>query len=233
MTLEQYLQRIFKMYRLVSQLSDKNSCKVLRVRNIEYNKDMVVRISSVRTEAYYVLQSIACENLPLIYDVIDLEDGQIVLEEYISGLTIAQQMESQHYTYNEAKKIIRSVCNALTVLHNRGIAHRDVKPENVMVDDSGRVVLIDLNASRTVNDATKDTVIMGTVGYAAPEQLGITQSDERTDIYAVGILLNVMLTGKHPSQELARGKGGRIVKKCTNVNPDQRYQTAQKLRDTL
>ena len=74
---------------------------------------------------------------------------------------------------------------------------------------------------------------MGTVGYVAPEQLGLSQSDARTDIYAAGVLYNVMLTGAHPTVQLANGKAGRIVRKCTAVNPDERYQSAQKLSNAL
>ena len=74
---------------------------------------------------------------------------------------------------------------------------------------------------------------MGTVGYASPEQLGIAQSDARTDIYVAGVLLNVMITGKHPSQQLAGGHAERIVKKCTHINPNDRYQTAEKLAEAL
>ena len=71
------------------------------------------------------------------------------------------------------------------------------------------------------------------MGYASPEQLGVAQSDARTDIYAVGVLLNVMITGKHPSEELARGRMGKIVRKCTSVNPDDRYESAKKLVEAL
>ena len=81
--------------------------------------------------------------------------------------------------------------------------------------------------------ACKDTVIMGTVGYASPEQLGVTQSDARTDIYAAGVLLNVMLTGKHPTEAFARGRIGRIVRKCTALNPADRYQSAEELSAKL
>ena len=70
---------------------------------------------------------------------------------------------------------------------------------------------------------------MGTVGYASPEQLGITQTDARADIYAAGILLNVMLTGAHPSTQLAKGRYGKIVSKCAAISPDDRYQTAEEL----
>ena len=102
-----------------------------------------------------------------------------------------------------------------------------------MIDKNGRVVLIDFNASRKVSEACKDTVIMGTVGYASPEQLGVTQSDARTDIYAAGILLNVMLTGRHPTQGYAKGRAGSIVRKCTALNPEDRYQSAEKLLAAL
>ncbi len=63
--------------------------------------------------------------------------------------------------------------------------------------------------------------------------LGLAQSDARTDIYAVGVLLNVMLTGKHPSEKLADGKAGKIVRKCTAINPNERYQSAKNLAAAL
>ena len=72
-----------------------------------------------------------------------------------------------------------------------------------------------------------------TKGYAAPEQYGIFQSDERADIFSLGVLLNIMLTGKHPSREMAAGKMGRIVRKCTMTAPEQRYQSARALMEVL
>ena len=233
MTREQYLTEFFKVYSLVSVLSDKNECKVLKLKNKEHNKYIVVRSFPKVISAYEELYAINCANLPLIYDVINLDDGQIVLEEFIEGVTLAEVMESGKYRYIGTRKVSRSICHALTVLHERNIVHRDIKPENVIIAKDGRVVLIDLNAARKISNASKDTVVMGTVGYASPEQLGVTQSDARTDIYALGVLLNVMITGKHPSEQLAKGKAGRIVRKCTNVNPDERYQSAEKLANAL
>ena len=142
-------------------------------------------------------------------------------------------MESGRYRYLGARRVLKGVCRALSVLHERNLVHRDVKPENVLIGPNGRVVLIDFNASRRISAASRDTVVMGTVGYASPEQLGVAQSDARTDIYAAGVLLNVMLTGRHPSEELARGRAGRIVRKSTQVNPDDRYPTAEKMADAL
>ena len=230
---KEYIENILKIYTPVGVLSEKNNCKVLRLRNKKSKKDLVLRSFPGVLAAYEKLQNIRCDHLPEIYDVLELEDGQIVLEEYIEGITVAQVMEIEKYRTAGARKVLLDVCDALTVLHDRGIIHRDVKPENVMITPSGRVVLIDFNASRVESVASRDTVIMGTVGYASPEQLGLSQTDARTDIYAAGVLYNVMLTGQHPSISIAPGKAGRIVRKCTAVNPDERYQTAAELWSVL
>lgn len=233
MNRNEYINNALKDYSIISKLSDKNDCLVLRIRNKQLNKDLVLRSFSTKIDAYSELYKIKCDNLPLIYDVIDLDDGQIVLEEFIDGLTIEQVMQSGKYNYSGAKKVIYSVCCGLCALHELGLVHRDVKPENVIIDNNGRVVLIDFNASRKQSQNSKDTVIMGTVGYASPEQLGLSQTDARTDIYAVGVLLNVMITGEHPSKKLARGKAKGIIKKCTLLNANERYKTVQKLINAL
>lgn len=233
MTCETYLSSLLEIYRLVGVLADKNGCRTLRVRHRKQERDLVVRCLPQKNPAYEALCAIRCENLPLIYDVISLEDGQIVLEEYIEGLTVAEVMESGRYRYRGAKRVLQGVCRALAVLHERGLVHRDVKPENIMIAPNGRVVLIDFNAARRCSAAKRDTVVMGTVGYASPEQLGLAQSDARTDLYAVGVLLNVMICGKHPGERFAPGRAGRIARKCTRVNPADRYQTAQKLSEAL
>ena len=229
MTREEYIHNLRSTFTLVDVLSTKNDCKVLRLRHRELGKDLVLRSYPRQLAAYESLLHIRCPNLPEVLEVISLEDGQIVLEEYISGMTLAQIMQSNPHHPLGARQIMTALCCAMGVLHARGLVHRDIKPENLMISDSGRVVLIDFNASRQVSDATQDTIIMGTVGYVSPEQLGLSQTDSRTDIYAAGVLYNVMLTGQHPSVSIARGRVGRIIRKCTAVNPDERYQTAAAL----
>lgn len=233
MTRDVFIKELFRHYHLVAVLSEKNQCKVLRLRNKTTGQDLVLRSYPSKVVAYEILCDIRCENLPETYDALDLDDGQIVLEEYIDGITVASVMQTGKYRPRGAKKVLRELCNALCVLHKHGIVHRDIKPENIMIDKNGRVLLIDLNASRKESQAPKDTVIMGTFGYASPEQFGLSQTDGRTDIYAAGVLLNVMLTGKHPTEKFARGRAGRIVRKCTSLNPDNRYSTAEKLANAL
>lgn len=229
----EYIEKILEAYSLIRPLSRKNGCDVFHLKNKKSGKNLVLRSFPHSVAAYEKLQNIRHFNLPEIYDVLNMDDGQIVLEEYIEGLTVAQVMEIDKYRPSGARKVFFALCDALTALHDRGIVHRDVKPENVIIEKSGRVVLIDFNASRIESDSSKDTVVMGTVGYASPEQLGLAQTDARTDIYAIGVLYNVMLTGQHPSVAIAPRKAGRIVRKCTAVNPNERYQTADELRMAL
>ncbi|MBQ1272933.1 MAG: serine/threonine protein kinase [Clostridia bacterium] len=233
MTREEYLQKFFEVYQLVSVLSDRNEGSVFRVRHKERKQDLVLRSLPSPVSAYEELCGVCCENLPFIYESILLDDGQIVLEEYINGITLADMMETVRYNYRSTKKILLKLCNALTVLHERNIVHRDIKPENILLKKDGSVVLIDFSIARKKNTKNHDTTVMGTMGYASPEQLGITQSDNRTDIYAMGVLMNIMLTGKHPSVFSAKGRVKYIIRECTHIDPSARYQSAKQLAAAL
>lgn len=123
------------------------------------------------------------------------------------------------------------LCDALSFLHKNGIIHRDVKPSNIIVKPDNTVVLIDLSIARCMTDfQEKDTQTLGTVGYAAPEQFGISQTGRATDIYAMGVLLNMMLTGVHPAVDLPHGLIRKVVEKSISTQMAKRYQSAQKLK---
>ena len=119
-----------------------------------------------------------------------------------------------------ARELILRLCSTLSSLHEMGIIHRDVKPEHVMLMAEGELYLLDLDAAMGLApEKTSDTRLLGTAVYAAPEQFGLKRSDVRTDIFAVGILLNILLTGEHPAvQQYARGDLGKIIAKCTEKN---------------
>ncbi len=234
MTKKEYIDSILKTYDLVTRLSNKNGAEVLRLRHKTLGRDIVLRAYKDSVAAYEWLLGFSHPNLPEIYEVTACEDAQVVLEEFIEGCSVAQLLSLSNLRYRDAAKIIKDVCQALIPLHKNNIVHRDIKPENVIITKSGAAKLIDFNASRKfANGKSADTVMLGTIGYAPPEQLGITQSDNKTDIYALGVLLNVMLTRTHPSETLASGKAGKIVLKCTQIDPESRFQSAQRLMEAL
>lgn len=218
-------------YQLINVLSNKNGATVMRMRHEKLGKDLIVKRYDRFIPAYEYLKAYRHENLPEILDSIICDDGHIILEEYVDGISVADV--AGRYTYEGAKRVLFGVCKAVQSLHGLKIIHRDIKAENVLISKEGVVKLIDLNASRIPNGSPKDTVILGTIGYASPEQFGVSTSDERTDIYAIGVLLNVMLTGEHPSKCMAKGRAGRIVQKCTQIDPDSRFPSAQKLMQAL
>ena len=162
------------------------------------------------------------------------KDGKTaLLEEYVQGDTLSEILEGGLLTTAESKQIVRQLCSALWVFHSMGVVHRDVKPDNVIIRGK-EAVLIDFDASRIYKSTIQeDTQILGTTGFAAPEQYGLSQSDGRADIYALGVLLNIMLTGEHPSRKLAGGRMGRIVQRCTMVNPAKRYKNILHLLEVL
>ena len=234
MTREEFIENLREDYKIAKVLSDKNGYRVLRLKHRALGRDIILRSYPMPVSAYEKLKNISHPNMPEILDVLTLDDGQIILEEFIDGITVAEVLYSDSYTYKGAKRLIKGVAFALDTLHSMDIVHRDIKPENIIIKSDGDVVLLDLNASREYNKKKRtDTVVLGTVGYAPPEQFGISQSDPKSDIYALGVLLNVMLTGAHPSEKLARGKAGRIVLRCTQISPEKRFSSIKKLIEAL
>ncbi len=231
----QWISEVIKNeYKFVKALKNSELSKVLVYRHKETGRKIIVRHIKDGADVYEKMLELKCDNLPIIYEVVQGDVGAIVMEEYISGMTIGDVLQSGLYTENGVREIIRQVCKGLGMLHYYGIIHRDIKPDNVMISEKGQVKLIDFNASRIYKkDENRDTRILGTTGYAAPEQYGLSQTDPRTDIYALGVLINIMLTGEHPSKVLCKGKFRKIVKKAVNINPDDRYQSCQELMESL
>ena len=229
--LESALQEQYQLVRLIKDTEDKQ-IKVLR--HTELGKDILYRRFRGDVAVYSQLVYLSHPNLPRVFQASQSGDVAVVLEEFIDGVSIFEVLESGLYVEEGVRKVVSGLCNALTCLHSRSIIHRDIKPENVIVDNSGTVKLIDYDAAKIYKPhQSEDTKVQGTMGYAAPEQLGVSQSDRRADIYAVGILMNVMLTGHHPSQGVYKGKLARQIKKCTNIEPGKRYASAEELKRSL
>lgn len=229
--LEDILKEQYSVVKVFKKTDEKS---IVLLRHNQLQKNIICRRFRGNCETYKVLQGIRFKNLPIVYEVMEKDGIVLALEEFIKGTTVADILSNGLYSEKGVKSVVKSVCDALSVLHSYGIVHRDIKPENIMIADDGTVKLIDFDVSRVFkNGQSKDTVIIGTAGYAAPEQLGFAQSDERTDIFALGVLMNVMLTGEHPTNKLYKGKMRRIIEKCIQLDPQKRYKNVDELKKSL
>ena len=220
-------------YDTVRLLKESARGRVAVVRRRSSGERYVFRQFEGGGGVYRRLLEVTNPHLPVIYEAGSLSGRTAVLEEYVRGDTLAFLLEAGELGVREARDIARQLCEALWVLHSMGAVHRDIKPENVLLRGS-EAVLIDFDAARFFRPGRdEDTQVLGTTGYAAPEQYGLAQSDARADIYSLGVLLNVMLTRRHPSRVTAPGRMGRIVQKCTMTNPERRYQSALDLMEAL
>lgn len=229
--LENILKEQYSVVKVYKKTDDKS---VVLLRHNELKKDIICRTFNGNCATYKILQNIRFRNLPAVFEVSENNGKVIVLEEFINGVTVADVLLDGLYNEKGVKTVVKGVCDALSVFHSYGIVHRDIKPENIMITNDGIVKLIDFDASRIFkNGQSKDTQIIGTAGYAAPEQLGFAQSDERTDIFALGVLINVMLTGEHPTNKLYKGKLTKVIEKCIQLDPQKRYKSVEELKKSL
>ena len=227
------LATVEQEYDTVKVLKESERSRISLVRHHASGSRFVLRQFEGCAEVYKKLLGLSSPHLPRIIEVGEADGRTVVLEEYIMGDTLAFILEGGLLSIKETRGIMRQLCRGVWGLHSVGAVHRDIKPENVMLRGD-EVVLIDFDASRIYkHEQETDTQILGTNGYAAPEQYGLSQSDERADIYAMGVLLNIMLTGKHPSKELAAGYMGRIIQRCTMVNPKKRFQNVLQLMEVM
>ena len=227
------LDAVRSEYDTITLIKKSERGEVSLVRHRDSGTRYIFRHFYGSSEVYRKLLSVSCPNLPKIMEVGEKDGRTVLLEEHVQGDTLSEILQGGLVSTAQAKNLCRQLCSALWVLHSMGVVHRDVKPDNVMIRGK-EVVLIDFDASRIYKNANQeDTQILGTTGFAAPEQYGLSQSDGRADIYALGVLLNIMLTGEHPSRKLASGRMGRIVQRCTMVNPEKRYKNILHLMEAL
>lgn len=195
---------------------------------------LICRVYDHPVPAYERLLGQNCEALPKIFGCRPMGNGILVEEEFVDGMLLSDLLEDHLLDTRQAAAVAGQVCKALEVLHRNGLVHRDVKPENILLTAAGRVVLLDLDAAcAQQKDGGRDTQLLGTVGYAAPEQFGFGRSDARTDLFSLGVLMNVMITGRHPSQVLAEGPLRGLIETCTQMNADKRFSSAQALQRRL
>ena len=198
-------------------------------KNIFIKKILTVYNLSV----FQTLKDHHIKGTPEIFEVIEDDGKLIIIEEYISGNTLKSILDNGNcFSEEQALSIIKQLCGILKEMHNSSpvIIHRDIKPSNIILTADGDVKLIDMNAAKVhLANKSEDTALIGTVGYAAPEQYGFGASGVQADIYSIGILLNELLTGEAPKKRIVEGTIGQVIRKCTMMDPKDRYTSIDEL----
>lgn len=224
-TVETYLAETFEKFRLL--------------RKTERGE---VWLAGTSSGAVVVLKRISRDGLPykimefhphplwpkILYTA-EMPGETVVVEEFVQGEPLSARLEQKRLLSEpEAARIFLQIAEGLIFLHGLGVVHRDVKPSNLILMESGDVRLIDFDAARTVKEEqSEDTALLGTKGYAPPEQFGYGQTDARSDLYALGVTIQKMLGPDY------RGWLSPILAKCTELDPKRRYASARELKRAI
>lgn len=176
----------------------------------------VRRYREISLELFQRIRGVSCPYLEQLVEKSEDENGAYFISEYVEGIPASERTFSE----KEAVKLLLELCAAIKALHKAGVIHRDIKPSNIICGNNGHIRLIDFDSARLrVEFQSRDTEILGTGGYAAPEQYGFMQTDDRSDIYAFGVTMEEIL-----GENADKPKFRRIIKRCTQFNPDRRYR---------
>jgi len=195
---------------------------------------VVKRLQGANPEIYREIAKIRNPHIPRIYCVEEQGDELCVAEEYIDGRTLDVYLAEETLTDLRKLGLMVQLCEALEALHqcNPPVIHRDIKPSNILITTDGVLKIIDFDASRQYKEEkdTGDTRLLGTIEYAAPEQFGYSQTDERSDIYSAGVVFSEIKIGKEAS---FAGALKRLIDKCTSFDPENRYKDVSELKRGL
>ena len=159
-----------------------------------------------------------------------------MLWEYVEGETLAAVAAERSFSPEETRRIGIALCRQLQVIHGAvpPIIHRDVKPQNIILKEDGTPVLIDFGIARAdAEEKRTDTLVLGTQGFAPPEQYGFSRTDARSDLYALGMVLHWMRTGRTEPPAEGTNPLDRVIRRMTAFDPNRRYADAQKARKAL
>lgn len=214
-----------KTLQIIKQDQDKTISLV--EHEISHTKYIQKELNYYDKTLYQTIQKIKNPYLPKIFVIQENDNHLILIEEYIEGKTLDQQSFSKE----QVKDIMHQLCECLDSLHklNPPIIHRDIKPENIIYHDN-KVTLLDFGIARFLDSKkSKDTLILGSVGYAAPEQFGFQQSNPQTDIYALGKLMNYLLNGSLEHQSNISFDLKQIILKATQLDYKNRYNSVKEM----
>lgn len=227
-----YMPRLtMSYYKTIAVINESHN--IFLVQHQESGKIYVKKILDVYNKQIY--QNLYRNKIPGVPQIVELyeADNQLtVIEEFVSGSSLQEKIAMHDMSAASITHYMCELCEILERLHSvkPSIIHRDIKPSNIIITSYDHVMLLDFNAAKYFADAnTADTILLGTKGYAAPEQYGFGASTPQTDIYASGILLKELVDSlPEPTTKFSE-----IIDTCTQMNPADRFQTASALKSAL
>lgn len=232
-----WLQSLYKdNFKILHRLVDSKDIYLIKNDFDELCVLKIVQIDFIDEERMRKLMAMNSEGVERILHFTKIDEYVVVIKSFISGETLYDVIEENGP--KSEKQVIewcKVIGSTLEYLHTENFIYRDIHPKNIMIDQKNKPVLIDIESIRHFSkEKVTDTVRIGAIGFIAPEQYGFAQSDQRSDIYSLGVVMYYALVGIAPDfnmnridlEKLDTTKDlKRILGKMTNFSPDKRYRS--------
>ncbi len=236
----EYPPELRSEYELTECFSDREDMRTILARNRDTGENCVVKCYLKKNALYghsepEPLRQLDAAPLPRFLAEYRNDRMRCVLREYVPGETLAALAEKKSFSEEEVLKIGLQLCKQLDILHSMDppVIHRDIKPQNVVLREDGTAILIDFGIARVHTEKETDTVAFGTQGFAPPEQYGFAQTDARSDIYSLGILLCWLLHRQIKPERENRSPLEKVIARCTAFDPEKRFADVRQVERAL
>jgi len=215
--------------------------EVFRARDTRLGRSVAIKVSSAQFSERFEREAraISALNHPHICTLHDVGPNYLVME-LVEGETLATRLKKGALSLDQTLQYGAQIADALAAAHAKAITHRDLKPGNIMLSKSPGVKVLDFGLAKIQGEAlTQSNVVMGTPAYMAPEQLAGQEADARSDIYALGLVLQEMATGKRPALGQAATMEqvplhlAHVIGRCLEADPEERWQSARDVKAQL